>query len=525
MVFRMKILGRVENIPASGLLEVEVAGTKILLVRRGSEITAISANCPHAGAPLAEGVLHGDSVICPWHKAAFAAGSGRCLEPPAIDDLAAYKIDVVDGDIILAADKPETPLLEKLLDDCRVFVILGGGAAGFSAAQELRRQKFGGRIILLDAVGALPYDRTIQSKYVLSGAQAGEKSPLQPEEFYQQENIERRTGTVRALDPRAKMITLEDGEMLHYDAALVATGCAAQPVPFPGANLGGVFLLRSQNDAARIVGAAEHAKRAVIIGASFIGMEAAAALRERGLEVTVVGQESAPFEKQLGSEIGRVYQRIHEAKGVKFRLGVKIEALAGENRVKAVQLAGGETIAADLVVAGIGVKPATGFLSGVERDENGGLIADASLKIADGLYAAGDVAVFPLRGDEAKIRVEHWRVAEQQGRIAARAMLGQDAIYDAVPVFWTIQYLKRLDYVGHASAKDELVIRGDREAQNFIAYYIRDGLVKAATGMNRDADMAAILALMTSQKDWVLEDMHPVHSTPQDVLNRREGRA
>jgi NADPH-dependent 2,4-dienoyl-CoA reductase/sulfur reductase-like enzyme/nitrite reductase/ring-hydroxylating ferredoxin subunit len=525
MASRVKILGRIEDFPASGLREVEVAGKKILLIRRGNEVTAIAATCPHAGAPLAEGVLHGGSVICPWHKAAFAADSGKCLEPPAVDDLPAYQLDIINGDIFLAEDQPGAPPPEAAKNDPRCFVIIGAGAAGFSAAQELRRQNFGGRVLLLDAIGALPYDRTIQSKYVLSGAEAGEKSPLQDEDFYRRENIERLSGTVEALDPAEKTITLSDGQKLSYDAALVATGGKVRPLPFPGADLAGVFTLRSQDDAAKIVAAAGNASCAVIIGAGFIGMEAAAALRERGLDVTVVGQDSVPFEKQLGAEIGLVYQRIHEEKGVKFRLGAKIEALEGDSVVNAVRLAGGESIAADLVVAGLGVKPATGFLAGLERDEQGGMIADASLRIADGLYVAGDVAVFPLRGGGARVRLEHWRVAEQQGRVAARAMLGQDAVYDAVPVFWTIQYMKRLDYIGHASGKDEIAVRGDIGEQKFIAYYLKDGFVKASAGMNRDTDMAAVLALMTSKRDWRLDDIHPQDATPQDVLNRREGRA
>ena len=525
MASRVNILGRIDDFPPSGLREVEAAGQKILLIRRGKDVTAIAAACPHAGAPLAEGVLHGGRVICPWHKAAFAAGSGKCLEPPAVDDLPAYLLEIVDDKILLVEDQPDARSREAAQNENRCFVIIGAGAAGFSAAQELRRQNFGGRIILVDALGALPYDRTIQSKYVLAGTEAGEKSPLQDEDFYRLEKIERRTGKVKGLDPKQKTITLSHGETLRYDRALVATGGEVRPIPFPGADLAGVFTLRSQNDAANIVAAAGNASCAVIIGAGFIGMEAAAALRERGLDVTVVGQDSVPFEKQLGAEIGHVYQRIHEEKGVKFRLGAKVEALEGESAVTAVRLDGGETIAADLVVAGLGVKPATEFLAGVERDDDGGVIADASLKIADGLYAAGDVAVFPLRGDGERMRVEHWRVAEQQGRVAARAMLGQDVAYDAVPVFWTIQYMKRLDYVGHASGKDEIAVRGDLGEQKFIAYYLKDGIVKAAAGLNRDADMAAVLALMNGQRDWRLDDIHPQNATPQDVLNRREGRA
>jgi NADPH-dependent 2,4-dienoyl-CoA reductase/sulfur reductase-like enzyme/nitrite reductase/ring-hydroxylating ferredoxin subunit len=524
MASRTKLLGRVSDFPPSGLRAVEVAGEKVLLVRRGDEVTAIAAMCPHAGAPLAEGVLHGNSVICPWHKAAFEAGSGKCLEPPAVDDLPSYKLDIIDGDIFLAEEQPELPPHARAPDD-RCFAIIGAGGAGFSAAQELRRQDFAGQILLFDATGALPYDRTIQSKYVLSGAEPGEKTPLQDESFYDEAKIQRVTGTVDSLDALKKTILLSDGKTFSYSAALTATGGAVQKLPFPGAGLAGVFTLRSQDDAANIVAAAKHAKHAVIIGSGFIGMEAAAGLRERGLHVTVVGEDSAPFEKQLGAEIGRVYQRIHEERGVVFRLGAKIEALEGETAVTGVRLAGGDIIGADLVVAGLGVKPATHFLTGVELDEDGGLIVDAHLKSADGLYAAGDVAVFPQRGDGKHIRVEHWRVAEQHGRVAARAMLGQDVIYDAVPVFWTIQYMKRLDYIGHGSAEQDLVIRGELRDQKFIAYFLKDGIVKAAAGMNRDADMAALIALLTTQRDWHLDDIHPSNATPQDILNHREGRA
>jgi NADPH-dependent 2,4-dienoyl-CoA reductase/sulfur reductase-like enzyme/nitrite reductase/ring-hydroxylating ferredoxin subunit len=508
---------------SQALRQVEVGAEKILLIRRAGTITAINGTCPHAGAPLAEGVLHGGSVICPWHKAAFSAGSGKCLEPPAVDDVATYDLTIIDGDIFLAGERTAGPTPHAVRDD-RIFIIIGAGAAGFSAAQELRAQKFGGRILLLDAGGALPYDRTILSKYTLAGTKGDEKTPLQDEEFYRREKIERRTATVHALDPVAQKITLADGEILTYDAALVATGGAARKLPFPGADLANIFTLRNQDDAANIVQAATHGQHAVIIGTGFIGMEAAAALRERGLQVTVIGQEAAPFEKQLGAEIGRFFQKIHEEQGVKFRLGAKIAALEGERAVSGVRLENGEILPADLVIAGLGVTPITEFVAGIARGEDGGLITGADLKIADHLYAAGDVALFPARGKGKAIRVEHWRVAQQQGRVAAQAMLGLDTVYDSVPVFWTIQYNKRLDYIGHASGKDQILIRGDLQAQNFIAYYLQDGIVKAAAGMNQDANMAAVLALMTAKQDWRIENLQPETATPQDVLNRREGR-
>lgn len=518
-------LGTIADFPASGLKEVELARTRILLVRQGESVSAIGATCPHAGAPLAQGVLAAGSVICPWHKAAFDVVTGRCTAPPAVDDVTSYKIHVIDGEMFLGGQDEGVSPRARGGEDRRRFVIIGAGGAGFSAAQELRRRGFAGEIVLLDAEGVLPYDRTIQSKYVLAGTEAGEKSPLQDEAFFQRERIERRRVVVRKLDAREKRITLRDGQVLTYDVALVATGAAVAPLPFAGAELAGVFGLRSKNDAGQIAAAAAHARRAVIIGASFIGMEAAAALRERGLEVTVVAPERVPFETQLGAEVGRVFRSLHEEKGVKFALGSQVKRLVGERAVSGVELVAGDVLPADLVVAGVGVKPATQFVTGVAQDEAGGLIAGPDLRIAEGLYAAGDVAVFPLSGDGESIRVEHWRVAEQQGRVAARAMLGEAVVFDAVPVFWTIQYMQRLDYVGHASGDDEIEIRGSLETREFIAYYLRDGVVKAAAGMNRDAEMAAVLALMTARRDWRLEDLHPAAMTPLDVLNRQEGRA
>ena len=220
-----------------------------------------------------------------------------------------------------------------------------------------------------------------------------------------------------------------------------------------------------------------------------------------------------PFEKQLGAKIGNVFRRLHEQHGVVFRFGETIARV--ENGVF---LASGETIEADLIVAGLGVTPATGWLTNLPRDAHGGLVMDAGLKLMDGLYAAGDIASFPARGDGPPMRVEHWRVAQQHGSVAARAMLGEPVRYDAVPVFWTIQYMKRLDYVGHASGSDELVIRGDLEKPEFIAYYLQDGRVAAAAGFDRDRDMAAIIALMERRRIWTVDELHPLDSSPTEVL-------
>jgi apoptosis-inducing factor 3 len=515
---RPLILGRLAELPAGEMREVELAGNKILLVRQGDAVSAIGATCPHAGGPLAQGVLAGGRVICPWHKAEFCVRTGRRLEPPAVDDVLEFPVEIQNGEIVQRGPGRWPEKKPAGSPDPRRFVILGAGAAGFSAAQELRRGGFAGAIVMCSHEDALPYDRTVLSKYFLSGKQGGEKSPLQNDDFYVSQKIERRRAEIVALETQEKCVRFSDGSTLAYDAALIATGSSLVPPPFPGGDLGNVFGLRSQADAARIVERAARSRRAIVIGASFIGMEVAAALRERGLEVTVVAQEAAPFAQQLGAVIGNVYREIHEEKGVNFRFNAHVERLEGSGDVEAVLLAGGERIAADFVVAGLGVRPATGFAQALTRAADHAVPVDRHLRVGGDLYAAGDVAAFPIYGDGPPIRVEHWRVAEQQGRIAARNMLGGRETFDAAPYFWTIQYMIRLDYVGHAKGDDTLVMRGNPAERKFIAYYLQDGMVAAAAGMNQDADMAAIIALLKLRRNWTVDQLHPEGASPQQIL-------
>ncbi len=493
-------VGLLEALPPGGMRQIELGGEKILLIREGDAVSAVGATCPHAGAPLSQGVLHDGRIICPWHKAAFRARSGDLLEPPAVDPLARYEARVEGGRVWVSTPANPPEAVEPGADG-RCFVIVGGGAAGAVAAQTLRQAGFGGRLLMLDQENRVPYDRTLLSKYFLSGEEGAEKSPLQSQAFYRQHRIERRTAQVVRVDPQAHDVICSDGTPIHYDAALLATGGAPVPPSLPGADSPNVFLLRTRGDADAILARAEQSERAVVLGASFIGMEVAASLRERGLDVTVIGQEAAPFEKQLGAEIGSVFTRLHQGHGVVFRLGQKISRIeAGQ-----VVLETGEKVPADLVIIGFGVKPSTGYLDGVTLNEDGGVPVDANLRAAPDLFAAGDIACFPLRGDSGRIRVEHWRVAEQQGRVAALNMLGQSVRYDAVPVFWTIQYLKRLDYVGHAKEWDDVVVHGDLLKPEFIAYYVKEGHVVAAVGLDRDRDTAALIALFTRQRDWTPE--------------------
>ena len=512
------------DLPDGGTRSVQLEGSEILLIRDGQTVHAIGAVCPHAGAPLEQGIRNGDRIVCPWHKATFCIRTGALLEPPAVDPLPRYNARIDAERILLTVPAAESAA-PTMPPDPRTFAIIGAGAAGALAAQTLRETGFNGRVIMLDRDNRVPYDRTVLSKYVLSGEPNAEKSPLQSQSFYRQHRIERRTAEVTRLDARQQRIDCADGTGLSYDAALLATGAAPTLPKLPGAHLNNVFLLRSRADAEAILAQAERSERAVILGASFIGMEVAASLRERGLEVTVVGQEAAPFQQQLGAEIGNSFVALHRGRGVGFRLGQEVQALNGDSSVQTVTLANGDRLAADLVVIGFGVRPATGYLNGVPLNQDGSVPVDASLKAAEGLYAAGDIARFPLFGDGPPIRVEHWRVAQQHGRIAALNMAAQRAgqaaakgpaqgvRYDVVPVFWTIQYLKRLDYIGHATEWDDIIVHGDLAKPEFLAYYVKGGKVIAAAGIDRDQDTAALIELFNQRRDWTPEELG---ATPAD---------
>jgi NADPH-dependent 2,4-dienoyl-CoA reductase/sulfur reductase-like enzyme len=320
---------------------------------------------------------------------------------------------------------------------------------------------------------------------------------------------------VASLDVARCEVQCTNGETITYDIALLATGGTPVVPGIPGAHLENVFLLRSIADADAILAQAERSERAVVIGLGFIGMEVAASLRERGLAVTVVGPEVAPFQKQLGEEVGQAFLRLHRQQGVEFRLGARLQALAGEQAIEVVVLETGERLATDLVVLGLGIELATSFVQGVALNDDGSITVDRTLRAADRLYAAGDIARYAYRGEP--VRVEHWRVAQQHGRVAAFNMLGKNVPYDSVPVFWTIQYFKILDYIGHARNWDQIVLHGDMKKPEFLAYYVKDGHVAAAAGFDRSADTAALIALFGRRPNWTASELG---ESPAGVLAR-----
>jgi apoptosis-inducing factor 3 len=522
------VVAKTGDLQPDEMKEVKVGETRILLARVGENYHATSATCTHYGAPLVDGVIHDGRIVCPWHHACFDARTGGLQDPPALDALACFDL-TIDGENIvlhLPEDPPDRATPEMSRRDpasTDVTVIIGGGAAGYTAAQTLREDRYGGRIVMISRDDRHPYDRPNLSKDYLHGHADPEWMPLRPEEFFNEHDIEVMLGReVTSVDIAARSITLDNGETLFYNNLLVATGGTPRRFDLPGADLGNILTLRSFSDADAIIAAASGGSRAVVIGASFIGMEAAFSLRKRGLDVTVVAPEPVPFAKTLGHEIGALFQQLHEENGVSFRLGASVTGFAGEKSVEAVLLEGDERLEADLVIAGIGVELATGFLDGIPLGRDGSITVDEHLSAAPGIYAAGDIASYPDARTGEKRRIEHWRTAEQQGRVAAHNIAGRKTRFDGVPFFWTRQFDLGLDYIGYARKWDEIIWDGDVAERNFLAYYVLDGKVVAVAGMERNREMAALEELMRLDRMPAPEELR---AGEIDVVERLGGSA
>ena len=495
--------------------QVSVGETEILLAKIADKFYAVGAHCTHYKAPLAEGVVNGESVICPWHNACFNLVTGDRQAPPGLDSLTRYDVRI-EGDRIFVTVPASTlaqrlPAMAKFDPDAdsRTFVVLGAGAAGSAAVEKLREVGFQGRVIMVTQEDILPYDRTWLSKDYLTGKVSKEEMPLRTKEFYQDNNIEVLLNKqVVKVDVASRAIAFADNSTQNYDSLLLATGGKPRNLDIAGANLANVFTLRSFQDIEQILAASKQASRVVVIGSSFIGMETAAGLTQNGLQVTVVSPSGLPFEKILGKEIGQLFQKIHEEQGVTFKLKTKVTKIEGNSQVERVILDNGNSLNCDLVIVGIGVQPATEYLQGVELNEKDqSVVVDKYLCAAEGLYAAGDIARFPNLRTNQSIRVEHWRIAAQHGEIAAANMAGQKVEFAGVPVFWTAQYKFPLRYIGHAEEWDEIIFDGELEKREFIAFYIKGDRILAAAASQRDTQMAAISELMRLDKMPTVEQL------------------
>ena len=463
-----------------------VGDEDVLLVRSGSEIFAIDAHCSHYHGPLADGLVTGAGIRCPWHHACFDLRTGEATRAPALHPIAVWNVEHKDNRIVVREKRaqPKPDVKGPVVAPGRI-VIVGGGAAGFAAAEMLRRQDYRGSIIMLSNEAAPPVDRPNLSKDYLAGSAPEDWLPLRSDEFYTDAKIDLRLKTEAAsIDTKARKIVLSSGESVPYDRLLLATGAEPIRLPIPGADQPHVHVLRSLADCRAIIGLLDGARRAIVIGASFIGLEAAAALRARNVEVHVVGLEARPMERVLGPEMGDFVRSLHEEHGVIFHLGDTVTGIEG----KRATLKSGGVIEADVVVVGVGVRPRLALAENAGLAIDRGVIVNQYLETSvPGIYAAGDIARWPDPHSGENIRVEHWVVAERQGQTAARNMLGQNEVFDAVPFFWSQHYDVPINYVGHAEKWDEIAVDGDIAGKDCLLRYKSGGRVLAVASIYRDA--------------------------------------
>jgi NADPH-dependent 2,4-dienoyl-CoA reductase/sulfur reductase-like enzyme/nitrite reductase/ring-hydroxylating ferredoxin subunit len=482
-------------------------GEPVLLARLGDEYVAVGATCSHYGGPLAEGVIDGDTVRCPWHHACFSLRTGEALRAPALSPLACWKVERREGSVVvtekqerdpLAATYPLSPAAAAHRAPARV-VIVGAGAAGSAAAEMLRRCGFAGGVTMIDGEPDSPYDRPNLSKDYLAGNAPEEWIPLRPSSFYAEHDVDVVRGRATRIDLAAKSVEVEGRAPVPYDALLLATGADPIRLGIPGDDQPQVHYLRSLADSRSLIAASAGARRAVVIGASFIGLEVAASLRTRGVEVHVVAPESLPLERVLDRALGAFVESLHEEKGVVFHLGRKPQRI----EPNAVTLDDGTRIDADLVVIGVGVRPRLALAEQAGLAMDRGVTVDALLRTsAPDVFAAGDIARWPDPHSGEKIRVEHWVVAQRMGQTAARNILGAGEPYEQVPFFWSAHYDVSINYVGHAEKWDRVLVDGDAAQRDVAVRFERDGKTLALATIFRDEEsLRGELAMEKSGRD------------------------
>jgi NADPH-dependent 2,4-dienoyl-CoA reductase/sulfur reductase-like enzyme/nitrite reductase/ring-hydroxylating ferredoxin subunit len=471
----------------NGKLVGHVGDDQVLLVRRGAEVFAVGAHCTHYHAPLVDGLVVGDTVRCAWHHACFDLHTGEALQAPALSPLACWSVELREGTVFVREKRDQPKPRGKVPADAPgKIVIIGGGGAGFAAAEMLRRQEFRGSIVMLSNDDAPPVDRPNLSKDYLAGSAPEDWIPLRPDSFYDQAGIELRLNTeVTGIDTSAREVAVAGGDKVAYDRLLLATGAEPVRLPIPGADLPHVHMLRSLADCRNIIDSAKGARRALVIGASFIGLEVAAALRTRDIEIHVVAPERRPMERVLGPQMGDFVRSLHEEHGVVFHLEDTVSAIEGRRAT----LKSGTALEVDLVVVGVGVRPRLALAEQAGLTLDRGVAVNQNLETSvPGIYAAGDIARWPDLHSGEKIRVEHWVVAERQGQIAALNMLGHRQRFMAVPFFWSQHYDIPINYVGHAEKWDELTIEGDIAGKDCLLRFKRNGRVLAVASIFRDIE-------------------------------------
>ncbi len=458
-------------------------GKPVVLVREGNGLHAVGGRCTHYGGPLGDGLCAGGEIHCPWHHASFDIVSGAAVGAPALDPIPSYDITVRDGRLYVLGEATRVASPKLAVSGVpESVVIVGAGAAGAAAAERLRSEGYEGPIHLVGEEA--PVDRPNLSKDYLAGTAPEEWMPLRTPEFYAGAGINLSSARVESVDPESRKVRMADGDELSYGALVLATGAEPRRLPVPGAELSHVHYLRSLADSRAIISALGKARKAVVIGAGFIGLEVAASLRQRDVSVTVVAPEEMPLAHLIGETLGRFVTDLHRQHGVDFELGSGVKGISAEH----VELDNGRVLPADVVVVGIGVLPRTQLAEDAGLTVDNGIVVNDHLRTSDpNIWAAGDIARYP-GPDGNSVRVEHWAPAQRQGQTVAGNILGRDAAFIEPPFFWSQHYDVPINVTGHLDGWDKEMPVGDPEKRDVLVGFWKAGRIAAIASIYRDGD-------------------------------------
>eukprot|EP00919_Chromeraceae_sp_WS-2016_P017923 GHVR01042575.1.p1 GENE.GHVR01042575.1~~GHVR01042575.1.p1 ORF type:complete len:629 (-),score=161.09 GHVR01042575.1:188-2074(-) len=494
------VLGNLSDFTEGEMYDISVFGGRgsVLLAFVDGKIHCVGPSCTHYSAPLVKGVVTKTHVSCPWHDAEFSLTTGMCVNGPGFDAIPVYKVKVNDKGEVVAQlplelkEMVKPKYAKRNPDNKTTYVIVGGGAAACAAAETMRQEGFEGRIVVLSEEPWCPYDRPVLSKNLY--AEVADFT-LRDDTFFDAIGVElMKSNKVLSVDPTTKTIEIQGGGNMKYDKCLVCTGAAPRRIPVSGHESSNIHVIRTPEDREGIVPYAKKGVNVVVVGSSFVGMEAAASLARKGACVTVVGMETVPFERSLGIHVGSVFAKLLAENGIDYRPNSVLQKYKTEKgKVTSVEIKNKEgvmkSLKADAVVLGAGVIPNTSMLKKIDLNQDRSVTADSFFQVkgTTDMYVAGDIVRFPFWMSGRDTRIEHWDVAIQQGRIAASNMVnGNNKVYKDTPFFWTLIFGHSIRYAGHGGDYNEVFIEGSVEGFSFVAYYLRGDKVVAVATIGKD---------------------------------------